>query len=186
MSGIDWEAIFEDITTEAPATDGDIEFLQQSVLAPLTEIEVAEVNASQRNPFRPGEPGYDEYKPNDPSCWAISQRRFPPTFIEFLRWSNGGNFVNGEREFGMFDPKEIREYLLSYEIPEYMPGAVPFALDGGGGFFLFDMRNEPVDGEYPIVFSHSSSLGWDEEDHATLAKSFVEACTDPTDPNDEL
>ena len=92
--------------------------------------------------------------------------------------------MNGDREFGMFDPKSIREYLLSYQLPEYMPGAVPFALDGGGGFYLFDMRAFPIDGEFPIVFAHSGSLGWDEDDHVVVASTFNEACRGSTHPLD--
>ncbi|QDU94092.1 SMI1/KNR4 family protein [Lignipirellula cremea] len=141
MSKVDWEAIFQDITKESPATNDDIAFLQEAALAPLTEDEIVEINATQ-NPYPASNPLYNEYEPFDPTGWVIPQRKFPDSFVDCLRWSNGGNFVNGEREFGMFGPEEIRQYLLSYQLPEYMPGAVPFALDGGGGFFLFDMRNE--------------------------------------------
>lgn len=181
---MNWERLFDEIIAEAPASDRDIAYLQHDALAPLTEAEIAEITASQRNPFPPTDPLYTKYRPFDPRKWTIPKRHFPESFVDFLRWSNGGNFVNGDREFGMFGTKSIREYLLAYHIPEYMPGAIPFAFDGGGGFYLFDMRNEPVDGEYPIVMSHSGSLSWDEDLHAVLGRSFVEVLSDRGDPND--
>ncbi len=85
MSGINWGVVFQDITREAPATDDDISYLQQSALAPLTEAEIAEVNASQRNPFPPTDPNHDKYEPLDPSRWMIPDRRFPESFVDFLR-----------------------------------------------------------------------------------------------------
>ena len=181
---MNWENIFDEVMTEPPASDEDVAFLQEGALAPLTPSEIAEINASQRNPFPPSDPLYNEYKPFDPTRWTIPERKFPESFVQFLRWSNGGNVVNGDREFGMFPPKSIRKYLLCYHIPEYMPGAVPFAFDGGGGFYLFDMRNEPVDDEFPIVMSHSGYLGWENNAHVLVANSFVEACKGKTDPND--
>ena len=183
---MNWGRVFQHIQKESPANSEDIAFLHQSVLVPLDETELAEVNAGQRNPFPPSDPLLDRYSPFDPARWVIPQRQFPQSFVHFLQWSNGGNFINGERELGIFDPASIREYLLAYHIPEYMPGAVPFALDGGGGFYLFDMRSDPVDGEYPIVFSRSGSLGWDEDDHALIAHSFIEVCATATDPNELL
>jgi hypothetical protein len=50
---------------------------------------------------------------------------------------------------------------LAYHLPEYMPGALPFAFNGGGVFYLFDLR-EPADadGQYPVVAVHAGNLGW--------------------------
>ncbi len=186
MSAIAWDALFEHGTRERPATESDIEYLIHSTLAPLSEIEIVELRTNQRNPFPRSHSLYHSYEPFDPSRWELPKRTFPASFIDFLRWSNGGNFVNGHREFGMFDPQSIREYLLAYNIPEYMSGAIPFALDGGGGFFLFDMRQDLHGGEYPIAFSHSGNLGWEHDEYAIIAASFAEACSDPTDPNSAL
>lgn len=181
---MNWESLFDEMITEPPATGDEIAFLQNQVLAPLTEFEIDEVNARQQNPFRPTDPAYAKYRPFDPRKWVIPRRQFPESFVDLLRWSNGGNFVKGDREFGMFDPKTIRENLLAYQVPEYMPGAIPFAFDGGGGFYLFDMRNAPVEGEYPIVMAHSGSLSWDEDLHAVIGYRFVEVLSDPDDPNE--
>ena len=47
--------------------------------------------------------------------------------------------------------------MISHCIPEYMPGCVPIAFDGGGTFYLIDMREPAVDREYPILFGHAGS-----------------------------
>jgi hypothetical protein len=73
--------------------------------------------------------------------------------------------------------------MLAYEIPQYMPGAVPFAFDGGGTFYLFDMRCDPSDGEYPIVFCNAGALFWEDAIH--VAETFPGACQGRTDPYDE-
>ncbi len=49
--------------------------------------------------------------------------------------------------------------MLAYHVPEYMPLAVPFAFNGGGTFYMFDMRSPPVNGEYPIVCCGSGRWG---------------------------
>ncbi len=101
----------------------------------------------------------------------------PGSYLSFLRWSNGGNFVKGKREFGFFPAVDsrcgVRAMMLVYHLPEYMPGAVPFAFDGAGSFYLFDMREPPIDDEFPVVLSHAGSLGWGEEDCERLADDFV-------------
>jgi hypothetical protein len=171
---MDWERLFHCVDKEAPASDDDIAYLQESVLSPLTESEIAEINAGQSNPFPLSDPLHANYKPFDPSKWQIPRRRFPESFVEFLRWSNGGNFERGEWLFNMFPTSGIRDFLLAYQIPEYMPGAIPFAFDGAGGFYLFDMRDAPVDGEYPIVSAHAGDLGWEDDDRK-LADTFLQA-----------
>lgn len=43
------------------------------------------------------------------------------------------------------------------------------------------MRAPPIDGEYPIRFSHAGNLG-DDDDSIEMASTFVEACEGTTDP----
>ena len=43
-------------------------------------------------------------------------------------------------------------------------------MDGCGNHLLFDMRNTPINGEYPIIASHSGSLSYD--DYKFVASSF--------------
>ncbi len=72
--------------------------------------------------------------------------------------------------------------MIGYHIPEYMPGAIPFAFDGSG-LDLFDMRQSVVEGEYPVVQAHAGCLGWDEDSCGQIADSLVAACrtTGPVD-----
>jgi hypothetical protein len=63
-----------------------------------------------------------------------------------------------------------------------MPGSLPFAFDGKGCFYLFDMRSGSVEGEYPVLFTGSGNLGYD--DAVRVAESFVETCNGTTDPAD--
>lgn len=181
---MDWKNVFDHVILAAPATNADIEYLQSGVLAPLTSEEIANATSRQRNPFPVSNSLHATYKPFDPAKWTLPGRRFPSAFVDLLRWSNGGNFTNGERELGVFGTASLREFLLSYELPEYMRGAVPFAFDGGGGFYLFDMRADPQGDEFPIVFSHSGSLGWGEDEHISVAATFLDACLGTSHPRD--
>jgi hypothetical protein len=148
-------------------------------LQALSAEEIAEANASQQNPLPLNDPLHFVYQPFDPGNWTMPTFSFPKSYLSFLRWSNGGNFTKGCREFGFFPAIDsrcgVRAMMLAYQIPEYMKNAVPFAFDGAGSFYLFDMRRPPVDDEFPIVLSHAGSLGWDENDHERLADSFVDA-----------
>ena len=75
--------------------------------------------------------------------------------------------------------------LLAYHLPQYMPEAFPFAFNGGGTFYLFDMRRAAKRGEYPVVVSHSGDLGWEGDECIQIAESFEAACRDPVNV-DEL
>ena len=171
---MDWQTLFQQPALKPPATDAEIAHLQQSVLAPLSAVEIAAINARQQSLWPPTDPLRE---PFDCSRWQIPQRRFPASYVEFLRWSNGGDYVHGERFFMLFRSAEIRGHLLDYQLPEYMPGAIPFGFDGAGTFYLFDMREEPVDGEYPILMAHSGCLGWEEDDVLLLSETFPQALT---------
>jgi hypothetical protein len=71
----------------------------------------------------------------------------------------------------------LREFLVSYHVPQYMPLAVPFAFNGGGVMYLFDMRDPPAsDGEYPILCAHAGCLTFDPHDSPKVADSFPEVC----------
>lgn len=113
--------------------------------------------------------------------WLIAGRRPPESYVSFLRWSNGGSFSNGERRFEPFFrvPRDaadegllLRETMLGYGVPEAMPHVLPFAFDGRGVFAAFDMRDEPIDAEFPIVAFHASTCCWPE---ATRVGSTFEA-----------
>ena len=81
------------------------------------------------------------------------------------------------RFFPALDPQHgVRAMMLAHRIPEYLPGAVPFAFDGCGTFYLFDLRRPAVEGEYPVVRAHAGWLGWEEDACGEVAHSFMEAC----------
>lgn len=152
--------------------------------SPMTAKEIAEITERQRNPFPVTDPLYSQYRPFDPARWTIPNQKLPNSYIEFLRYSNGGEFGNGDRYFQFFEAAELREMNLAYEFPQYMSGAVSFGMDGCGNHYIFDMREALRDGEYPIVAAHSGNLGY--EDCRKVADSFAELCLGTTSLDDEL
>jgi hypothetical protein len=76
--------------------------------------------------------------------------------------------------------------MLLYHLPVYMPGAMPIAFNGGGAFYLFDMREDAVGGEYPVVCSHSQSVGWESNECVRVAESLEAVCRGTTSVDDLL
>ena len=110
---------------------------------------------------------------SDPNHWVVPSRPLPKSYLSFLAWSNGGIFIEGDREFAMLGAEELREYMLTYELPATMAGSVPFATDGHGGFYLIDMRSEPNEGgEFPILHAHADRFTYD--DAEIVATAFPE------------
>lgn len=116
--------------------------------APLTPSELAEL--AKLHSKIPGS--------QNANGWTINLRDLPDSYVELLCISHGGGLTIGEREITYFEDILLREYLLGYEFPVYMPGALPFGLNGGGVFYLFDMRAPARDSEFPILVAHSSYL----------------------------
>lgn len=177
---MDWSSIFDESRPSSGASDADLDRFVATIGQPLSVAEVAEVNRSQRNPFPASDPLHAAYRPFDPSCWEMPNRPLPPDYLSFLRWSNGGWCRTGDREFGFFPTSHptggVREMTLAYHLPQYMPGALPFAFNGGGTFYLFDMREPPRGGNYPVVCAHAGGQGWRPDEHWVVADSFVAAC----------
>jgi hypothetical protein len=177
---VDWLSVFDEARPDPGASDGDIERFVATVGKPPTAAEVRAVHRSQSNPFPKGDPLHAAYRPFDPSAWVMPSRALPPLYLAFLRWSNGGWFRSGERELGFFPSSGpsggVRAMMLAYHLPEYMPSALPFAFNGGGTFYLFDMREEAIRGEHPVVCAHAGNLGWGPDECCLVAGSFVEAC----------
>ena len=76
-------------------------------------------------------------------------------------------------EFGALG-RDMPAYFIDYEFAQYLPGAWPLALDGGGGFYCLDLRDvvagrAPNDGTVPLVWSHAGSLGWGPDEHIRVA-----------------
>ena len=108
---------------------------------------------------------------------------FPASYLEFLQWSNGGIFVKDGATYQILGTHEVREYLLIYHLPQYVPGAVPWAMDGSGGPYCFDMREKPTEGEYPIILQESGALSWNHDEFRILATSFVASIMQPKGPS---
>jgi len=168
MTPIDWAAIFEHGDRRAPLPEGLLTAVSASVTTPLDPEEVRAL-AAENAP--------------DPGRWEFPAHPLPASYLAFLAWSNGGGFVNGDREFQMLAAEELREYMLTYRLPYHLPGTVPFALDGEGGFYLFDLRHPPdAAGESPVLYAGTGGLGFDSA--VEVGRSFVEACRGRTDPRD--
>ena len=84
-----------------------------------------------------------------------------------------GRYATPAPEFGVLGA-DMPAYFSDYEFAEYMAGAWPLALDGAGGFYCLDLRAvmagaAPDDGSAPLVWAHSGSLGWGQDDHVLIA-----------------
>ncbi|WP_028595009.1 SMI1/KNR4 family protein [Paenibacillus assamensis] len=170
-----WQAIFERCYHKCPElSEQQLERFIHTWNQPLSEHEIQEIIERQRNPFPVTDPLHKRYQPFHPTKWNIPNKRLPTAYIELLRYSNGGEFSNGERHFQFFSADELRSMMLAYEFPEYMPGAVPFAMDGCGHHYAWDMRTDKHQDEYPILVTHSGNLGY--EDAVPIAETFMELC----------
>lgn len=167
-----WGGLFTEKYPEKGATEFELQRVAGSLFLPLNDSELSFVESARANPFA------DAFHPRK---WWLPKFPLPESYLDFLRWSNGGAFLTGERRFDPFIPvAELRRYLLSYHFPALMPGAVPFAMDGGGCFYVFDMRQNPVGSEFPILFTSAGNLGY--TDAIFVANSFEEACRGATNP----
>jgi hypothetical protein len=185
---MDWRAVFDEAQPEDGTSEIEIARFAISIAQPLTATEIEAVNSSQQNPFPQHDPLHATYRRFDPSRWDVPSGPLPLSYLSFLRWSNGGWFRTGKREFGFFptsDPSGgVRAMLVAYHLPQYMPGALPIAFNGGGTFYLLDMRRAAVNGEYPVVCAHAGYLAWTSEAYVTVADSFVDACRGAVDVDD--
>lgn len=177
---IDWPNAFDEQYPAAGASQEELEWFVEDVRRPLVLGEAEEITRRQGNPFGREDPLYSHYRPCDPSAWIIPSTPLPLSYLSFLSWSNGGEFRTGARWFQFFSTREVREHLLAYHLPEYMPGVLPFAMDGGSLFYMFDMRRGPVSGEYPVLVAAGGNLGYD--DARAIAGTFIDACVGRENP----
>lgn len=181
---MNWETVFDWKQKEPGASKAVLDQFVSEVGRAMTHTEIETVNRSQQNPFPPADPLHAAYRPFDPSAWVVPNRPLPTTYLSLLSWSDGGGFRNGDREFGFFSALGpsggVRAMLLAYHLPEYMQWALPFAFNGGGVFYLFDMRRPAVKGEYPIVAASAGYLSWDCEAWRVVAETFPDACRGTT------
>jgi hypothetical protein len=164
----DWQSCFDQIfERHEPANIAAI----NAVLAPLSRVEASSIVATLSNPWPPSSPYYSTYIPVDPDAWNLPTQPIPFSYISFLQWADGASWQTGDRQFACFGCKHLREYLLHYHFPEYMPGALPIGLDGDGVFGFFDLRNTSSDTVWAIG---SGALDW--KYAVKVADSFVQFC----------
>ena len=104
----------------------------------------------------------------------------PAEYLALLRWSDGGEFRTGKRWFQFFPAVDPIHGVLAmregYELPRYMPGALPIAFNGGGTFYVFDVRQPMIGGEYPVCCTRAGNLGWAPDECVRISNTFLEAC----------
>ncbi len=103
--------------------------------------------------------------------------KLPDEYVELLKESNGGDFLKGEAEYQMFSLLEVVEYYELYNFSEFMPFALPFAMDGCGEFYLFNMRCS----DNAVYKVHCGDMGWDSEQCSLIANSFRECICNQTE-----
>lgn len=158
---IDWSTVFEDAHPVPGATFAELGTLHD-LAEPIRDDELSSLLL-------------DDEGREAARAWSLPTNPPPLSYIDFLRFSNGGDFQNGDRRFRPFFPADtLRSMMLRYGIPEEMPGVLPIAFDGGGVFLAFDLREPAVNGEYPIVAFHASTPVWEEASH--VADSFEALC----------
>lgn len=158
MTPVHWPGLLEayDVCESKPGLNPDyIPLVDRLIAEPLNDEEQKEIA---------------ERESSDPGEWQMPTRPLPESYLSFLAWSNGGLFIKGDREFAMFGAEELREYLITYELPARCPNAIAFAADGLGGLLAFDMRAEAVNGEYPVL--HFTADQYDFVAATRIAESF--------------
>ena len=170
----DWQSLFDEAYPEPGADETAVATLSHAVRRPLSAEEVAALQVTQRNPYPADDPRHEAYRPFDPARWTLPAGELPPSYLDFLLWSDGGDFRKGERWFRFHPVRELRPLHLGYYVPQYMPGALLFGSDGGNVFYFFDMRQPPVSGEYPILIAANGNLGYGAA--KVIAPTFLELC----------
>ncbi len=178
MAHISWDKVFAGETPGKGATDAELQELAAALGKPLSAKELESANDPKANPSP--ETVQQTAHDSDPRSWRLPTKPLPPSYLSFLKWSNGGSFYNGARAFNFLSTSMVREFALKYRFPEHMAGALPIAFDAGDDFYVFDMRSDPVHGEYPILIVRGGKPSHSDAVH--VADSFVELCKGTTDP----
>ncbi|MEZ6056979.1 MAG: SMI1/KNR4 family protein [Planctomycetaceae bacterium] len=166
---MNWTEYFDNCRTEPGATDSEIDTFVLTVSAPLTSSEVQELLEEHRQVV--GDGCFDP--PFKPESWRLPTRSLPSGYLDLLRFSNGGFFDGQHRDLDpLFSTREVRDYMLGYSVPHWMPMTLPFAFDGGGGFYLLDMRDDSLARGFPVIWAHACNLCF--EDARLLAPSFMD------------
>ena len=77
--------------TMPPASDVEIDLFTASVFAPLCEKELHELHEEHKRAVGDG-----RFDPTfDPGCWHFPKNPLPKSYLDFLRFSNGGDSAAG-------------------------------------------------------------------------------------------
>ena len=112
-----------------------------------------------------------------------SELKLPLEYIQLLKYSNGGVIINGEREFGYFDPETIREMYIRYGFLIWAPKILPIAFNGGGKFYTYDFRDNP---HKPSLYLVPSGCIGDDENCVFLGNTLEEVVSKATNVEEEL
>lgn len=108
---------------------------------------------------------YQWLSENDfPSCYL------PEDYLDFMENSNNRTFVYGEREYQFLEYDEIMEYYDAYMFPQFMPYAFPFAMDGCGNFYIFNLREI----DRCVYAVAAGNKGWEKDECIKVADNFTE------------
>ena len=151
---LDFDSIFETAISKHPGASERLiaEFLH-SLFADVT---VAEYPSSRRS---------------ESERWQIPGSTLPKPYLDFLRWSDGGEFQNGDRLMQFFSTtgdNNVREANLDYAVPRHSPDLLAFASDGGGNLYCFDMSRK----DFPI---HALEVGGPPAGSWPIEPSFMDA-----------
>lgn len=104
----------------------------------------------------------------------------PHDYLNLIRESNGGDFMSGEREYQFLSTDKIAEYYYAYMFPIYMPYAFPFAMDGCGNFYIFNLRNN----DECVYVTSADDMGWEEDECVKIADNFMQCLRQKFPPDD--
>jgi hypothetical protein len=104
----EFERIFSDHNVVTGADDDELHRFAEDLRRPMSVQEISELKETwAKHPDVWGSMHLDK--------WRFPQRPLAVNYIEFLRWSNDGRccFVNGDREFGFFTTRDLREMMVA-------------------------------------------------------------------------
>jgi cell wall assembly regulator SMI1 len=78
--------------------------------------------------------------------------RLPVDYLEIIERANGGEgSVGGNGFIRLWPIEEIPEVLAANEMERHAPGLLPFASDGGGNVYAFDLASSMRIVEVPLI-----------------------------------
>ncbi len=167
---VSWGKIF---TESVPNPRMAHEELERQLDALRAELNVAEkMDIARRLKMKP-----ESLRLTNP----VTEFGVPDEVLGLYRWCNGGELAVGQRRFSpLLRMHEIREYMIQYAIPHFLPTCIPLAVDGKGNCYFIDLSTKPS----PWVrFGPLDRLGMRDK-FRLIADSFPGMFADGSDPAD--